>query len=222
MKPDFDYILFDLDGTLTDSKEGILNCIVHALSALGLEAPDREKLMPFLGPPLTWSFKNICGLEGGLLDAAVKKYRERYSTVGLFENRPYDGIREMLTELRAAGRHLAVATSKPEAFSVRILERFELAEYFETICGSGLDGSLDTKAEVIEETLRRLGVTDRSKAVMIGDRKHDMQGAAQTGLAAIGAGWGYAEEGELEENGAEQIASDPKELAELLLGNIGQ
>lgn len=219
MKNNYDYVLFDLDGTLTDSSEGIINCAVFALSHFGIEVKDRSTLMPFLGPPLSWSFRNVCGLEEEQAEAAVRKYRERYSTVGLFENRPYDGIPQLLQSLKAAGKRLAVATSKPEKFSLRILERFELLQYFDAVTGCGLDGSLDTKAEVVAETLRRLEATDLSRAVMVGDRKYDVLGAREAGLETIGAGWGYAEKGELEACGALCIAAEPAALGELILGN---
>lgn len=217
MKNKYDLVLFDLDGTLTDSQEGIINCIYHALDGLGIEAPDISVLKKFLGPPLSVSFRETIGLDDDTADKAVKLYRERYSTVGLFENKPYEGISGMLERLKNAGLRLAVATSKPEPFSVRILEKFGLDGYFETVTGSGLDGSLDTKAEVIEETLRRLGFTDRSRAVMVGDRKHDILGARAAGLGCIGVGWGFAEPGELEENGALAVVPDLGALEELLL-----
>lgn len=212
MKNNYDYVLFDLDGTLTDSSEGIINCAVYALTELGKPAPERESLRPFLGPPLSWSFCNLCGLDKAEAEEAVKIYRSRYSTVGLFENRPYDGIRELLKELKDSGLHLAVATSKPEPFSLRILERFELIGFFDVVVGCGLDGSLDTKAEVVAEALRRLGVTDKSRAVMVGDRRYDVLGAAEAGIRTIGAGWGYAEEGELEAADALWIAKKPEDL----------
>ena len=209
------YILFDLDGTLTDSKEGIFNCFRHAFNALGVEVPDDSTMRSFLGPPLTESFERILG-DGERAAEGVRIYRERYSTVGLFENRPYEGIAETLGELRGRGYILAVATSKPEPFSKRILERFGLIGYFSTVTGCGLDGSLNTKTEVIEETLRRLGVKDRNEAVMVGDRMHDIIGAREAGLGCIGAGWGFGERSELEEYGALCIADSPAELSKIL------
>ncbi|MBR4554913.1 MAG: HAD family hydrolase [Ruminococcus sp.] len=215
---EYGIILFDLDGTLTDSREGIIRSAEYALRELGQPVPGNDKMKLMLGPPLIVSMRELFGMPEELAQQAVKKYRERYSTVGLFENRPYDGVKDMLKELKAAGRRLAVATSKPEVFSVRILEKFGLAGYFENITGSGLDGSRDTKREVIEEALSRLGVRDRSKAIMVGDRSHDIIGAREAGIPCIGAGWGYAPEGELNENGAAVIASSPGELLMLLTG----
>ena len=210
------YILFDLDGTLTDSKEGIFRCFRHAFEKLGTEIPDDATMRSFLGPPLTESFRRVLGDEDKAAEG-VKIYRERYSTVGLFENRPYDGIAELLASLRERGYILAVATSKPEPFSCRILDRFSLIGYFDTVTGCGLDGSLDTKREVIEETLRRLGVKDKSEAIMVGDRMHDIIGAREAGLECIGAGWGFGEISELEEYGAVCIARTVAELGELFL-----
>ena len=133
----FTHILFDLDGTLTDSAEGIINCVIHALRCLGKPIPDQKKLFELIGPPLTVNFHDHLGLSEEDTAEAVKRYRERYAEVGLFENRPYEGIEDMLIRLREAGFVLAVATSKPEVFSVRILEKFGLAKYFDTVCGSG-------------------------------------------------------------------------------------
>ena len=212
------YILFDLDGTLTDSQEGIFRCFRHAFEKLGTEIPDDATMRSFLGPPLTESFRRVLG-DGDKAAEGVKIYRERYSTVGLFENRPYDGIAELLSSLQEQGYILGVATSKPEPFSRRILEKFGLIGYFETVTGCGLDGSLDTKREVIEETLRRLGVKDKSEAIMVGDRMHDIIGAREAGLECIGAGWGFGEISELEGYGAVRIALTPAELGEMFLKN---
>lgn len=213
------YILFDLDGTLTDSKEGIFRCFRHAFEALGVDQPDEDTMKSFLGPPLTASFRTasfrrVIGDEERAAEG-VRIYRERYSTVGLFENKPYEGIAQLLDSLKKKGYILAVATSKPEPFSKRILERFGLIGFFETVTGCGLDGSLDTKSEVIKETLRRLGVEDKSEAVMVGDRKYDILGAREAGLECIGAGWGFGERSELEEYGACVIVPTVAGLGEL-------
>ena len=213
------YVLFDLDGTLTDSAEGIINCFIYALEYLGKPIPEREKLYELIGPPLEVNFHDLLGLSDEETARAVKKYRERYSTVGLFENRPYEGIEEMLGDLKNAGFTLAVSTCKPEVFAVRILEKFGLARYFAVITGSSLDGTRNTKAEVITETMKRLGTDDRDSAVMVGDRRYDVIGAREVGMRCIGAGWGFADEGELEESGASPIAVAPSELAEILIGN---
>ncbi len=222
----YHYILFDLDGTLTDPKLGITGCVQYALRKLGREVPDADALEPFIGPPLMDSFREFCGLDEETGAKAVAYYRERYAVDGLFENEAYPGIVQMLARLQAAGCHLAVASSKPEVFVKRILERFEMLPYFEVVVGSELDGSRVQKEEVVEEALRRLLGEDGlmraasgqiTDAVMVGDRKFDVQGAKQFGLACIGVTYGYAAAGELEEAGADEIVESVEELGEILL-----
>lgn len=152
----YHYILFDLDGTLTDPKLGITGCVQYALRKLGREVPDADALEPFIGPPLMDSFREFCGFDEETGAKAVAYYRERYAVDGLFENEAYPGIVQMLARLQAAGCHLAVASSKPEVFVKRILERFEMLPYFEVVVGSELDGSRVQKEEVVEEALRQL------------------------------------------------------------------
>ncbi|MBQ6213312.1 MAG: HAD hydrolase-like protein, partial [Ruminococcus sp.] len=164
----FDTLLFDLDGTLTDSTEGIINCLEHAIKQMGFEVP--EDTNKFLGPPIRQSFAEFLGMNDEQITEAVKIFRERYSTVGLFENRVYDGIPELLDRLRSAGKRLMIATSKPEVYAVRIADRFGMSPYFDIIGGAELDGSRDYKHEVIEYVLAKSGITDRSSVLMIGDR----------------------------------------------------
>lgn len=215
----FHRILFDLDGTLTDPKLGITGCVQYALRKLGMEAPDADALEPFIGPPLLDSFRQFCGLDEETGQQAVAFYRERYAVVGLFENEVYPGIAQMLARLRAAGCHLAVASSKPEVFVKRILERFELLSYFEVVVGSELDGTRTRKEEVMEEALRQLlhGTEELTDTVMVGDRKFDIQGAKAHQIAAVGVAYGYAAEGELEEAGADRIVETVEELEKILL-----
>lgn len=217
----YKYILFDLDGTLTDPKEGITKCVQYALADFGIDEPNMNDLLKFIGPPLTDSFHDYYGFDEEQCQRAVKKYRERYKTVGLFENVPLEGADKMLKTLKDSGKILAVATSKPEPFSVRILDKFEMSQYFETIAGCELDGRRNTKAEVIEEALKRLGVTEemKSQAVMIGDRKHDIIGAKKCGLDSIGIKVGYAEEGEFEAAGADHIFLTFEQLTDFLINN---
>lgn len=215
---DHSVILFDLDGTLTDSAEGILNCVKCALSQMGVEIPPQERLLKFVGPPLDWSFSNICGLDAEKTQQAVKLYRERYSTVGLFENSVYDGVPQMLARLKASGKRLAVCTSKPKAFAVRIIEKFGLAGFFEYVGGSGLDGSLNTKTEVIKHTLETIGVSDRDSVLMVGDRHHDIEGAAALGIKTLAVLYGYGSREEFERFGAAYIAKTPQQAADMILG----
>lgn len=215
----FDVLLFDLDGTLTDPEEGITNCVKYALAAQGIVETDTAKLRRlFIGPPLFDAFTEFYGFTPERANAAVAKYRERFSVTGLFENRVLEGIPEMLERLLSAGKRLAVATSKPEVFAVRILEKFDLAKYFEVITGAELDGRRNAKDEVIAECLRRMDVTGKSGVLMIGDRRHDIIGAKKCGVKSAGVRFGYAEEGELEAAGADLIFDTPAQLAEFICG----
>ena len=221
----YHYILFDLDGTLTDPKPGITGCVQYALRKFGIEEPDLDKLEPFIGPPLLDSFQEFYGFEEEKGQQAIIYYRERFRTVGLFENEVYPGIAQMLARLQEAGCHLAVASSKPEIFVKRILEHFGLLSYFEVVVGSELDGRRARKEEVVEEALRQLlgeealtqhGLRRIEDAVMVGDRKFDIQGAKRFGIASIGVRYGYAGQGELEEAGADMIVATVGELDEYL------
>lgn len=210
-------LLFDLDGTLTDSTEGILKCLVNAIEQMGFEVP--EDTNKFLGPPIRQSFAEFCGMNEEQTDQAVKIFRERYSKVGLFENRVYDGIPEMLERLKNGGKRLMVATSKPQVYAVRIFDRFGLSQYFEFVGGAELDGSRDYKDEVIEYVLAQTGITDRSSVLMIGDRRQDVLGAHKTGIKCMGILWGYGSTAELTEAGADYIAETPDKAAEAILFN---
>ena len=202
----YTHILFDLDGTLTDPKEGITKCVQHALRHFGIEEPDLNKLVPFIGPPLIPSFMGFYGMTGEQAREAVAVYRERFGAVGLFENRVLEGIPEMLSILKSQGRILAVASSKPEEYVIRILERFELLKYFDQVIGATMDGKRSEKKDVIEEALNRLGRTaDRSGILMVGDRRHDVEGAISCGIDSLGVYTGFAPEGELEEAGATYV-----------------
>ncbi|MBR6994815.1 MAG: HAD hydrolase-like protein [Ruminococcus sp.] len=211
----FDTLLFDLDGTLTDSTEGILKCLAYALERMGYEVP--EDTNKFLGPPLRQSLTEFLGMSMEQADEAVRIFRERYSVVGLFENRVYDGIPGMLERLKSGGKRLMVATSKAEIYAVRIFERFGLAQYFEIVGGAELDGSRDYKDEVIEYVLAKAGITDRSTVLMIGDRRQDVLGAHKTNIECMGILWGFGSMEELTQAGADYIARTPQEAADMLL-----
>jgi phosphoglycolate phosphatase len=209
------YILFDLDGTLTDPALGITNSIMHALSKMGREIPPRESLYCFIGPPLIPAFMNFLGMSEEEAKTALLYYREYFSERGLFENTPYDGIAEVLAELKSRGYRLAVATSKPEVFATRIAERFALAEYFDCICGATLDETRTKKADVIEYALGQLGATP-DECIMIGDRHHDIDGAHTFGMKSIGVLWGYGSRDELTEAGADAIAETVADVSGLV------
>lgn len=206
-------ILFDLDGTLTDSGEGIMNCAVYALSHYGIEAPSEAELRTFVGPPLSESFARF-GVPQDQLAKAVEIYRSRYIPIGRFENHPYPGIRELLEKLKADGHRLYVATSKPEWMSVEILEHFDLAKYFEMICGASTDFSRNTKEAVIAHLLEECGAQEN--AVMVGDTAYDVIGAKEHGIPTIGVDWGYGLNEDMERAGAIAIAYTVEQLYALL------
>lgn len=208
------YVLFDLDGTITDSKAGILNSVRYALEAVCKPVLPEEELMQFIGPPLIESFQAFAGMNYDEAMQAVEKYRERYGTVGLYENKPYDGIEQVLSALKKKGFLVAIATSKPEEYSKRILEHFGIEGYFDEVVGSTLDGSRNKKADVIREVFRRMHITEAQKpeSIMVGDRMHDILGARECGIACLGVAYGFAPEHELEEYRADYIIHTVEEL----------
>ena len=209
-------IFFDLDGTLTDSGPGIVNSVAYALRKLGVEPPEPEQLRPFIGPPLLWSFAHFCGFDEEQCREGVRLYREYFTAGGIFENSVYPGIPEALERLRRAGFRLAVATSKPEQFSKKIISHFGLDKYFEAVCGASMDETRTEKAEVIRYALETLGAA-AEESLMVGDREHDVLGAKAEGLPCLGALWGYGGREELTDAGASALAETPEEMAELIL-----
>lgn len=212
------YILFDLDGTLTDPMIGITKSVQYALRFYGIEESNLNTLCPFIGPPLKDSFMKYYHFPESQAEEAIQKYREYFSVTGIFENRVYDGIEEMLKELKSCGKQLLVATSKPEEFAVQILEHFGLAQYFEYICGASMDEKRVKKGDVIAYAIEMAGIEDISLAVMVGDREHDIIGAKENGMDSIGVLFGYGSRKELEEAGAHLIGESVKELTKLLIG----
>jgi phosphoglycolate phosphatase len=210
------YLLFDLDGTLIDSKPGIMNCFRYTAEVMGVPMPDSPECL--LGPPLDLSFMKYFGLDKARAETAVRTYRERYGREGLFENSVYEGVPEMLSRLRASGFRLGVATCKAQVFAVRILERFGLAQYFDCIGGAGTDGSRTSKSEVIGYVLEKMGDPDKSLVLMIGDRDNDAAGAREAGIKCMGVLWGYGSQEELSQAGADFIAEAPQTLADILIG----
>lgn len=213
----FDWLFFDLDGTLTDPALGITNSFKHALECFGLEIPTYEKLCSFIGPPLVDTFRTQFGFSEEKAALGVVKYREYFAEKGLLENSVYPGIPNLLSDLKDAGKKLVVATSKPEEYSIRIIEHFGLAPYFENVCGSLMDESRSKKDQVIEYALERNKIGDRSKVLMVGDRKHDILGAKKTGLKSCGVLFGYGSLDELNEAGTDYIAEDMAELKKICL-----
>lgn len=213
----FKYILFDLDGTLTDSSKGIINCVKYALDAANVKLDSEEKLYEFIGPPLTDGFMTIAGMTREDAEKSTAKFREKYNVTGLFENEPYKGIENVLEKLSDRGFILAVATSKPEKTAKRILEHFNLTKYFKEIAGSSSDGKRNTKQAVIEEVLRRLSVGEEEKknVLMVGDRKHDIIGAHGCAVKVLGVYYGFAKPGELESAGADYIVQGVGDILKL-------
>lgn len=211
-----DIILFDLDGTLTDSGPGIMKAGQYALRAFGIERDWRE-LSFFVGPPLSETFAHFVSEEN--VDAAVAKFRENYQQDGWLDNAPYPGIPALLAHLKSEGKRLFVATSKLDTMAERILEHFGLAPYFDAICGAPEgDKEAGKKVNVVKAALKAAGCNDLSRAVMVGDREHDVLGAKKNGLPCIGAVYGYGTAGELTAAGAAALADTVEELHKLLLG----
>lgn len=206
-------VLFDLDGTLTDSGEGIINCAIYAMEKLGVPLPPREEMGVFVGPPLHETFVKF-GVPKEKAMEAVEIFRERYVPIGKFENTPYPGIRELLETLQNLGQKLFVATSKPEVTAVEVLEHFDLAKYFERICGASLDTSRGSKEAVIAYLLEENGRAD--SITMVGDTEFDIIGAKAHGIPAIGVSWGYGKAEAMEKAGATAIAHTMEDLLNLL------
>lgn len=211
------YILFDLDGTLIDPMVGITKSVQYALADQGIHVQDLNELCPFIGPPLRDSFQELYGFDDAQADRAAAKYRERFSEKGVFENTLYEGVPQLLETLRGAGKDIVIATSKPTFFAQQILERYGIEGYFSFVSGSEMNGSRSKKADVIRYALENCGVDDAKEAVMIGDRKHDIIGAQETGLDSIGVLWGYGGLDELQRAEAGYIAADIDEMMGLLL-----
>lgn len=211
------YLFFDLDGTLTDPMQGITRSVQYALRHFGIDEPDLRKLCPFIGPPLADSFRERYGMSPADAETAVAKYREYYAPKGIFENEIYPGIPELLAATSAAGCVNVMATSKPTPFAEQIAAHFDFAQYFTLISGSTFDGTRTTKADVILHALDTLGIAPQ-EGVMIGDRRYDIEGAAETGLASIAVGWGYASPGELEAARPDRFTPDVETLRRLLTG----
>ena len=212
----YNTILFDLDGTLTDPGEGITNSVAYALERYGIHNTDRTELYSFIGPPLRQSFERYLHVDAAEGERAVAYYREYYHDRGIFENRVIPGIPVLLSRLKAAGKRLIVATSKPEGYSKQILEHFGLLTYFDFVAGSCMDNTRTDKAEVIAYALEQCGVTAAPEVVMVGDREHDVLGARKNGLRCIGVLFGYGSAEELTAAGATALAADAAQLEQLL------
>lgn len=213
-------LLFDLDGTLTDSAEGITKCVQYGLRKLGIEEPDLQKLYVFIGPPLRDSYMKYYGLTRQQAEEGVEYYRERYTDTGIWENRVYDGMLELLQDLNAAGYRCGMATAKPEVFARRIADRYGLAAELCDISGCGLDGRTDKKSMVIANALEKWNVVtaaEKAQTVLIGDRREDVMAAHANGIPCLGAGWGFGSLEELEEAGVDGYIKTIADLREYFL-----
>ncbi len=214
---EYKYILFDLDGTLTDPAVGITRSVAYALEKFGIKVDDISTLNHFIGPPLLDSFMEDYGFSEEKAQTAIDYYRERFRVKGLYENVVYNGVSDMLETLKKSGKELILATSKPEPFAKEIMRHFGLDKYFLFIAGSNFDGTRTAKSEVIEYALENAGVTDKISCIMIGDRKHDILGAQKTQLDSIGVLYGYGSREELETAGATYIAETVKDVTKLIM-----
>lgn len=213
-------VFLDLDGTIIDSEQGIVNSVLYALRKFGIER-QREKLLPFIGPPLISSFQEYTGLTKEEAEKAVEYYRENFSVKGVYEYKLYDGIKECLQELKAVGRRIVIATSKPENYAEMIVKHAGIEDYFDYICGGTMDGSRLTKEDVIEYALKKCGLqSGDSSVIMVGDRKHDIIGAKAYQLASAGVLYGFGNMEELQSAGADYLFLSPAELLHFLKSGL--
>ena len=217
MDNDFQYILFDLDGTLTDSGEGIIKAVQYSLKYFDIEVEDLNDLRKFVGPPLRDSYKNFYDFNDEKAEIGISKFREYYIEKGIYENKVYDGIEEMLKTLKDNGKNLIIATSKPEVHAKIVLDHFELTKYFDFICGADLEETRVKKSDVIKYAIETAEIKDLSKAIMIGDREHDIIGARENGLKCIGVLYGYGDVVELTQARADFIAKKTTDILNILL-----
>lgn len=209
-------ILFDLDGTLVNSEEGITKCAAYALSSFGITVPNQEQLHVFIGPPLVQTFRNEFGMKEEDAREAVLRYRERYHPIGIFECQLYDGVEEVLRNLKRKGYQIGMASSKPEVSCRKILEHFRIDSYFDDVVGATLDGKIDTKIEVLREAIRRMHLTDLKDVVLIGDTRFDVLGAKEAGIDCIGVSFGFGTREELLKSGALCVCDTLREVAEYI------
>ena len=215
----YKYIFFDLDGTLTDPREGITRSVQYALKKMGIEEPDLTKLEVFIGPPLVDSFMEYYGFTLDEARQGTEYYRENFSVHGWRQNKLFDGTKKMLTDLKEHGKVIAVASSKPEYFVEKILAYFEIDELFDYVCGGSMDETRTHKDQVIDELLKRMRLSEPEKReiLMVGDRRHDVEGAAVFGIPCLGLSMGFAAEGELEKAGAIAVGDSVEGITEYIL-----
>lgn len=216
----YNTVMFDLDGTLIDSGEGITNSVMYSLAKFNITVSDRSELYKFIGPPLQYSFETFFGFSEEKAQQAVKYYREYYREKGVFQNTVYDGVEELLKTLNSCGKSIVLATSKPEEFAKKILENLGFAEYFKCIAGADLGGARAEKKEVMLYAVECCGNPDRSEIVMIGDRRFDIAASDELGIDSIGVLYGYGTYDELKNAGAVYIVEKAEDIAELICGSL--
>ncbi len=216
MKSRYPHIVFDLDGTLSDSREGIFNAYYHTAANMGLEIPGPEKLHSLIGPPLQKGFMDVFGLSGERLMEAVRCFREYYGVKGLYENRLYDGITELLTQIGQAGANAYVATSKYELYAKRVLEYFDILPLFTDVAGADYNGVQASKVELVLQLMQRNGITDPADVVIIGDTRFDIETAAELEIDSVGVSYGFSSAAEIEKLAPDYIVHDVRELAGVL------
>lgn len=212
----YNYLLFDLDGTLTDSGEGIIHSVLYALKKFDIKVKDETQLYAFIGPPLAESFQKFYHFSQEQALQAVSYYREYFSEKGIFENKVISGMDTLLKELNCSGKNLVVATSKPEEYTIKILKHFNLISYFQFVAGATMDETRNSKTAVIAYALEHINAASKNEVVMIGDRKHDIEGAKDNDIDSIGVLFGYGDRKELEQAGANYIVENVEELRTLL------
>lgn len=211
------YILFDLDGTITDPKEGITKSIQYALHHMGIEVEDLDSLCKHIGPPLKYGFMDFWNFSEEEADRGIELYREYFTVKGMYQNYEYEGIEDLLCSLKKAGKKIYMATSKPEKFAKMILEHFHLDGYFDDVCGASMDSTRSQKGDVIRYALEKNQLTDLSRIVMVGDRLHDIKGARENQIDSIGVLYGFGTREELTQAGAGHIVETVLELKKMLL-----
>ena len=214
----YDYILFDLDGTVTDSKRGIITCIKYALKCKGIDFPEESVFDKMVGPPFRYSMKEFLGLDMPMIEQLITLYRGKYEVDGWCDCNIYDGMVDVLKTLKSAGKKPAIATSKPWKFTDIMIRGLDLMQYFDFVGGASCDASKETKADVINLVLDNLGVSDKSRVLMVGDRLFDIEGAHKVGLDCAAVLWGYGSEQEFKEYKAEYIFQTPQDIVKLVLG----
>jgi phosphoglycolate phosphatase len=213
----FDYVIFDFDGTVADTGEGILKSLQYSFKAMGDEEPDLEDLKKFIGPPVFYSYTHFYGISEDKVDDYVRKYRERYREKGIYESRVYDGLKELIISLKEKNIKVGIASSKPENLIYSVADYLEITNLFDAIVGVKSDNSKhSTKAGLIAQAMTDLGATDKNKVLMVGDRLFDIDGAHEAGIKCCGALWGYGDEEEFRAHNADFIAKAPENILSII------